>query len=256
MGSFLSTHVRKFRSSKKVCNPLPRERRALSVSQNPSNAGLFGRLPFEIRHAIYVYALGGDLVHLTHTFPLKEMGYHACQWSDPYSHHYHTAGEPGPRNRICLLKTCRQIYIEALPVLYSTNTFGLFGAHNLSVFCDFSRTTRKDRLDSIASIHIKCEMDGLVSDVFLQEWKQTWEILATQMPGLKDLKVHLTKLYFPQLGLALDEDWVKPMLKVRGLKKFEFDLAQGIGSDESTAVYNEKLEWFQKELYASTCAPR
>lgn len=97
-------------------------------------------------------------------------------------------------------------------------------------------------------------MDGLVSDAFLQEWKQTWEILATQMPGLKDLKVHLTKLYFPQLGLALDEDWAKPML--RGLKKFEFDLAQGIGSDESTAVYNEKLEWFQKELYASTCAPR
>lgn len=76
------------------------------------------------------------------------------------------------------------------------------------------------------------------------------------MPGLKDLKVRLIKTYLPQLNLALEEDWVKPMLRVRGLRTFGFDLAQVIGSEESTAEYNEKLEWFQSKLKASMCAPR
>ena len=76
------------------------------------------------------------------------------------------------------------------------------------------------------------------------------------MPGLKDLEVNLVKIYSPQLELALEEDWLKPMLDVRGLRSFGFDLAQGIGSNESTAEYNEKLEWFQNELQTSMCAPR
>ena len=245
MGNF-SFLVRKFRPSKKTSSPLPRERRPLSVPQVPSNAGLFGRLPFEIRHAIYLYALGGDIVHLNSTSAVTEMGYPTHQWSE----------QPRPKNRLCLLKTCRQIYIEASPVFYSTNTFGIVGAHNLSVFCDFFQTLRKDRLDSIASVYINCQLDASISYVFLQEWRQTWDVLATQMPGLKDVKVRLTKTYFPQLNLALEEEWVKPMLEVRGLKRFEFSLAQEVGAYESTAEYNEKLERFQNELEASMCAPR
>ena len=76
------------------------------------------------------------------------------------------------------------------------------------------------------------------------------------MPGLKDLKVRLIKAHLPQLELAFEEDWVKPMLEIRGLRIFEFDLAQEVGSEESTAEYNEKLECFQNELQASMCAPR
>lgn len=270
MGCFSFLLKRRSRSSKTESSPLPRERRALSVSQKVSNAGLFDRLPVEIRHMIYVYALGGNLLHLIRTATSNEIGYHACEWSQPYFHHYHTAGKPSPKYGLCLLKTCRQIYIEASPVVYSTNTFGFWGAHSLSMFCEFSRTIRKDRLDSIASIYINCQADDYVSsnaharsspvdrrrNVFLQDWRQTWEVLATRMPGLKDLKVRLIKTYFPQLELALDEDWVKPMLDVRGLRRFGFDLAQAIGSEESTAEYNEKLEWFQNELQASMCAPR
>lgn len=262
--------MRRSSSSKKGSSPLPRERRVLSVSQKATNAGLFDRLPFEIRHLIYVYALGGELLHLTRTAASKEMGYHASQLSQPYLHHYHTAGRHSPKHRLCLLKTCRQIYIEASPVIYSANTFGISGAHNLPVFCEFSRKIRKDCLNSITSIYINCQADDYVSsnvrarsspierrgNVFLQDWKQTWEILATHMPGLKDLKVRLIKPYLPQLNFALEEDWVKPMLRVRGLRTFGFDLAQGIGSEESTAEYNEKLEWFQSKLQGSMCAPR
>ena len=76
------------------------------------------------------------------------------------------------------------------------------------------------------------------------------------MPGLKDLKVRLIKAHLPQLELALEEGWVSPMLEIRGLRRFEFDLAQEVGSEESTAEYNEKLERFQNELQASMCAPR
>lgn len=153
-------------------------------------------------------------------------------------------------------------------MFYSSNTFAIYGANNLAVLYDFSQTVAKGRLDLMTSLHISCEIDKYVREgivghdptmhpgaVFLHRWRQTWRIVATQMPGLKDLKVRLTK-YFPPLPLTLDEDWVKPMLNVRGLRRFEIDLAQQLGSDESTAHYNEKLEWFQDKLRASMCAPR
>lgn len=204
---------------------------------------------------IYDYALGGDEVKLTDTNALKEMGYHACQWSQPYSNHYHADGEPCPRNRLSLLQTCRQIYVEAAPVLYSTNTFVILGQNNTPGFCDFSRSIRKDRLDLITSMYINCQAMYL-EDVFIQDWRQMWEILATKMPGLKVLKVRLIKNFTPPLELALEKDWVRPMLKVRGLKRFDFDLAQEVWSEESTAEYNDKLEWFQNELQAMMCVSR
>lgn len=269
MGCFPSLLVREPRSCKTVSTRLPQQRRALSVSQKASNAGLFDRLPFEIRRLIYIYALGGDLLQLTQTSFSKKTGYHAYQWSLPYFRHYLAAEEHSPKYQLGLLMTCRQVYIEASPVLYSTNTFGIIGAHDLPLFCEFSQTIRKDRLDSITSMYINCQADDYVSDAlarpslimskvntFLQDWRQTWEVLATRMPGLKDLKVRLIKAYLPQLELAFEEDWVKPMLEIRGLRRFEFDLTQEVGSEESTAKYNEKLEWFQNELQASMCAPR
>lgn len=93
-------------------------------------------------------------------------------------------------------------------------------------------------------------------NVFLKKWRQTWEVLATQMVGLRDLEVRLVKVHFPPLELTLQEDWVKPMLEVRGLRRFDLDLAQGIGSHESTAEYNERLEWFQMELRTSMCSAK
>ena len=252
MGHILSRLVRKSKSFKTRSSPLPRECRPPSISQSSSNAGLFDRLPLEIRHMIYVYALGGDILYLIQT--ATSLGYHACQWSHPYSMHCHTVGEFNPRNRLCLLETCRQIYTEASPVLYSTNTFGILGANNLPVFCEFSRSIRKARLDSITSIYINCQADA-VGDIFLRNWTQTWEILATRMPGLKHVRVRLLK-HFPPLELALEERWVKPMLEVGGLKRLEFDLAQEIGSGESTADYNERLEWFQNKLQALMCSSR
>ena len=188
---------------------------------------------------IYVYALGGDVLYLT---------------TSEKSTHCNTYGEFYPRNRFCLLETCRQIYTEASPVLYSANTFGILGANNLPVFCEFSRSIRQARLDSIASIYINCQADA-VGDIFLRNWTQTWEILATRMPGLKHVRVRLVK-HFPPLELALEERWVKPMLEVGGLKRLEFDLAQEIGSGESTADYNERLEWFQNKLQALMCSSR
>ena len=125
----------------------------------------------------------------------------------------------------------------------------------MPVFWDFSRSIRKDRLELITSMHISCPADD-VENVGLQYWRPTWEIIATQMPGLKDMKVRLVKVHFPPLELALEEDWVKPMLEVRGLRRFEFELAQEIWSGESTAEYNERLEWFQNELQAVMCASR
>lgn len=44
------------------------------------------------------------------------------------------------------------------------------------------------------------------------------------MPGLKNLKVRLSRYIDPHLVLDLDEDWVKPMLQMRGLDAFELQV--------------------------------
>lgn len=264
MVRFLSFLGRKSKSTRKTSAALPREHRALPTSGDLSKSGLFGRLPFEIRYMIYVYALGANLLHLTNDGVLKKVGDPAYKTIQRGCQCYYRETEP---YQLCLLQTCRQIYVEASSVLYSTNTFGIFGGDNLSSFCAFSRHIPRDRLEMITSICINCPVDDYISmvvlcgfpqgqDVFLTKWRQTWEILATQMVGLRDLEVRLVKVHFPPLKLTLQEDWVKPMLEVRGLRRFEFDIAQGIGSDESTAEYNERLEWFQKELQTSMCSAK
>lgn len=263
MGCFPCLFMNKSRFRRAGSSLPPQDRRALSGS---SHAGLFGKLPYEIRYMIYVHALNGDLLHVTNAASQTKLCYHDHQGSHSSLRHYHPVEDPSPSHKIYLLKTCRQIYVEASPVLYSTNTFGIFGDHNLPVFCAFSLSIRQDYLVLIRSIRINCQADKYISGVlgrlpprdnnFLQDWRQAWEILSTRMPGLKDLKVRLMKIYYPPLDLSLEEEWVKPMLKVRGLRRFELDLAQGIGSDQSTAEYNEKLDWFQNELQERMCSPR
>lgn len=265
MVRFLFCLGRKSKSSETRLTPLPQKRQALLDSGLPSKSGVFGRLPFEIRHMIYVYALGSNLLHLIREGPWRDVNHRPLPMTQPIL--LRCYGRTEPYRLPCLLQTCRQIYVEASPVLYSTNTLGIFGVNGLSMFRDLSRRIRKDHFDVITSICINCQVDdyvgvgtnGIVESHetgFLDNWRQTWEVLATQMVGLRDLEVQLFKIYFPPLKLSLQEDWVKPMLEVRGLRRFEFDLAQGIGSDQSTADYNEKLEWFQRELRSSACSAR
>ena len=152
----------KRRQNAAVPKPLPRKRRALSTSARDApleRMGLLGRLPFEIRRMVYRHALGGRLLHIRHRPAQKRMG-HYDAYEDIYRS-YSAEKKPWKKNpqngKTALLKTCRQIYVEAAHVLYTTNAFtGLFGDHNDSHYVYFFQTIRPERLASIASIEVSC----------------------------------------------------------------------------------------------------
>lgn len=218
---------------------------------------------------IYIHALGGDLLHLIHTATVRTKRVHVFEIVCPFFCRGGPFGEIEEFDMLHLLPTCRLIYTEATRVLYSTSTFGIFEFSSLSVFCDFAQQIGADRLEMITSMCINRQVDGDIAAAvlnpdpndprragFLVKWKRTWEVFATRMPGLREVNVRLTKRYEPRLKPALEEEWVKPMLEVRGLRKFEFDLSQEVDAWESTAEYNRKLEWFQQALREALCSPR
>ena len=72
------------------------------------------------------------------------------------------------------------------------------------------------------------------------------------MPGLAVLRVRL-KRTAQELGLGLEEDWIRPMLKVRGLRVFELVLeGDGVCRDWS-GEYWERLRELQGVLGKRLC---
>ena len=122
---------------------------------------LLRRLPAELRSAIWAYAIGGDefclitipwkLTTAPHVDPAAAFD----TWDDIALSRYHTtsgcAVQPLTPRRTALLKTCRQIYIEAVELLYSTNTFVL---HDCDTLVTLSRSIPPQRLDSIRSLRL------------------------------------------------------------------------------------------------------
>jgi len=248
---------RKFYAS--MPKPLPRKRRTLSTyteGATISRTGLFGRLPYELRRMIYVCILGNDLVRVT------------CVWGKKRFGHFdsndlaYTFDRTRSKSKVALLKTCRQIYIEAMEVLYTTNTFGFsFNKNNLEPHGYFPSTIRPSRLASITSLRIDCEVDTF--DSFEREsakgnWQLLWGEIATKMPGLKELTMRLPEStrHNSNFRFGLEEEWLKPILEVRGLENFTFDIECTDSGFlwEFTSEYRDKVQWLKSYVEEKLCA--
>ncbi|MCJ1225166.1 hypothetical protein MMC12_001815 [Toensbergia leucococca] len=224
--------------------PLPTMRRQLTGLGSPSPQSLISpfltKLPPEIRLQIYAYLLGDSVLHLVHLrhrlthvrcaspapldAPLDAP--HVCYPSTGGHHLYPIYIGLNPRLEIAILRTCRQIYTEAMPVLYSTNTFDM---DNLDCLIYLSQTIRRTRLASIRTLNLSWmpHCVPLVTETTAaskeapyddQTWLHFWGIVATQMPGLVNLKLHLR----PMSGEFQDEAiWLKPLFQLNGLKSFD-----------------------------------
>ena len=163
--------------------PLSRRQRRRQVhcantEKHLNNAGLFARLPCELRLQIYEYVLGGRQINIVHC-PNKQRLAHRCQLYDPASPRdnfrdaRNQCGEERwtapPCNLAPLLRTCRLIYSEAAEILYTKNSFGVCSLLNLASFVCFSRTIRPERLASISSLTIAVQnwwrLDGQAKDM-------------------------------------------------------------------------------------------
>lgn len=243
--------------------PLPRRRKSLSIaspsstsSTNPTNTNhkltktpktpkippnpqldcaLLARLPLELRLEIYAYVFGGTVIHLIQ-IP-RRIAHTRCRLPaapDPVRECRPAIRVPlHPRlgmvatANVALLKTCRQIYTEAAHVLYAVNTFDV---NQLSTFIGFSRTVIPSRLAAITRLHLSwttvdmtfasMDRDGL------GQWYRCWCIIASDMPGLRDMKLCMGA----DTAFSMQEKWVVPLCEVRGLRRFELSVEGQAGT--------------------------
>ena len=243
-----------------IPKPLPRKRRALSISTGEpqiNNMGLFSRLPFELRHAIYVYAIGNRLLHVTHVPRQRRMGHFDDDWTDAYPF-YTSPGEVCQSNgKTALLKTCRQIYLEAAPVLYTTNTLaGLFYAHRWADFTYFFPTIRPYRLASMSSLYIRCPSKVLrpfASSSIKKRWRLLCNSIATKMSGLRHFHLALCETLEETFPLSLEEQWIQPMLQIHGLLTLRLEIEPYPHMASFSTRYCDEIDRLKRDLERKMC---
>ncbi|KAI9876698.1 MAG: hypothetical protein M1830_005904 [Pleopsidium flavum] len=243
--------------------------RKLSVSYDPKlnlNSSLLGRLSPELRLQIYGYVLGGNLIHLV--LVRQRIAHVCCTSSSPNDferdcceiirHSVVPRSLDLPRSAISLslLRSCRQIYNEAIRLLYSANTFDV---DDLSALLHFSRAILPQRLASITRLHINWMREPLESISAINPGRapydkttylQFWRTVATKMPALAELRLIITDPWWAR-KLGMDHGWVRPLKAVRGLKTFEFDVGpQRFGELD---VDRAQVKVFGQKLRDSMC---
>lgn len=246
--------------------PKSRSKRSkdVSLSYDPvinTSSHLLARLPLELRRQIYAYVLGNQVVHILLT-PTRIA--HVCCASPTHTDFSRTCyprarqlfvPEPVPIPpsdiAIGLLLSCRQIYAEALPILYSLNTFDF---DDLSAFNLFAKNISPSGLSSIKSLHLKW-FAGYPPLQFAQTksptsapgddatYLQFWHVLASQMPALTELRMAIVgSVWVWRLGLQ--DPWVQPVKQVKGLDVFDLEIVEPLynySSKEQTEVFASGL---------------
>ena len=246
---------------------LPQERQSSirSTHIDPiKNMGLIGWLPYEIRQMVYLQALGDRLLHLVSIPAPNRLGQFDCRLTASASH-VHTLEASRSLwlpwdGMLALLQSCRQIHLEASTILYTTNTFAVFGAQEIPAFVSLSRTITGDRLASIARLYINFSVyeweatsghRSLVKPEFRGHWEAMCNVMATKMPGLKYLSIHLTTSNAQSL-LDHQEEWTASLLAIQGLRTLDFGLESTRRADR---IVESRLVLLREQLQEQLCAP-
>ncbi|OBT52720.1 hypothetical protein VE04_06579 [Pseudogymnoascus sp. 24MN13] len=146
-----------------------------------------------------------------------------CRWAN-------LGGDPGPPNGMmgklkldfAILLTCRQMYSEAIDILYSTTTFD-FDTRQL--LCDFSSLVLPQRFALISAIEMKWYFLNLGCSVIpakdRQLYHDMWAMLA-RMPNLRHLEIAVIAHECPNPAPAdLKEVWLGPLKQLGKMDVFE-----------------------------------
>ncbi|KAL5356473.1 hypothetical protein BJX96DRAFT_142862 [Aspergillus floccosus] len=212
------------------------------------------RLPWEIRHQIWSYVLGGRLLHIVRGHktllviecledfgPDLETRQHGCWgWScgPPFDwlgfYMQPQDGHPArPANLLPLLQTCRVIYTEAVAVLYESN---IFDFNHLDSLLYFRQSVLPQRLNQIRRLNLSWDIQWSLSSACafpshdLPTWYKVCDVLAS-FHGLQELRVHLTSQSDLPAGEHGKPSW-KPLL----------DALQPIKWPTTSVVYLPSLE--------------
>ena len=250
-----------------IPQPLPQPRKR-SLSNLPatmplSTCSLLTKLPLETRLEIYFYALGGNLIHIVRKG--KNLGHVRCKLmhqTDFTRSCRPAALRTSPEltsgvlaftsnGNLALLRACRQIYIEAVHILYASNTFDF---DHQDMFLYFSSGILPQRLAAIKHLHLNLDIENvkkpqLGSKEQRNAWCQLWQIVAKSMSSLTHLHIRLIGEHAAKHPVLDRTWWTAPILEVRGLKEFEIEYvapgnnrnAFGQGVGQMTELWVEEI---------------
>lgn len=254
-------------------NSRHRKRRALSVTRTSNTqpqCTFLSRVPGEIRNAIYLLLLGNRRLCIHQDGPNNRLRLSHEGWTDVQT--MLSDNPPYPTNKLAILQTCQQIYVEAADILYTTNCFQMPDMDYIKAFNLFTRTISPTRLASITSLSLICEIDYFeplhpYASTMFKHWKRMWATICLDMSALRHLTLQLQLLWIiKSLKLTANTYWVKPILQLRNLETFElivehddivapegFAHLQRPGDVEPLTARAEWLKQYSKKLL---CSPR
>lgn len=204
----------------KIPDERPKRPRALTyssdqqhqqVTQDQAQSGLMSKLPREVRELIWSFLIGGHLLHivpnqngqvayLCHEYIGKERNtrnHVSCRPSlEPGSPRKIISNEfaTEPVNLLPLLLTCRMVYSEAIPILYSDNIFDIYKVDSLAFF---DLAVPSHRLMQIRRLNITWDyLHHSLGHQYNESqvpkyWERVGLILETKFTGLRELTIHL-----------------------------------------------------------------
>lgn len=194
------------------------------------------RLPLEIRQVIYSYVLGRqDNFLIMVPFKLRAL-LDSCTWDSQHRDHpqrcYPLDVKANGRwitdqrrrfwpQRTALLRICRQVYVEAIGLLYTQNTFVI--THPQILF-RFAKSIPIQRFNSVRNLRISFSPRncGVLSYWAFNywrraEWDMFWKLVAS-MEGLRTLKVDI--LDGTADNLSPHNSLLGDIMHIRGLQMF------------------------------------
>ena len=248
-------------------DPLPPYRLNLSNSSinkpsasNSEICSLLTRFPFEIRRRIYEFTLGGNRLLLHHEHKHIKLRSEIIpldppSWASEYRNYRHDEAHqvsggiqhlPG----FPLLLTCRQIYMEAVSILYDENIFDLDSPLILVYLAE--RCLRPQRLKAIRHLGLNWRYfddpghftEKIHEPYDFETWEKFWNIVAFRL-NLQSLNVRL-EYVGESHRLNLDGNWVQPMLKVKDIGQAQITI------DWLTSPYDkQELSNLERQLEKS-----
>ncbi|KAL8954102.1 MAG: hypothetical protein Q9222_000081 [Ikaeria aurantiellina] len=254
--------------------PLSRSRRRtlsiLPATTPQSTSRFLTVLPLEVRQEIYAWVLGGRLVHIVRKG--KYMAHIRCKLNGPSDFtracrpaaaatcHEESPGLAFTANgNIALLMTCRQIYKEAVEILYSSNTFDF---DHQDLFLLFTRSILPQRLAQIRSLEfsfktLHLKLPFAYAESVKSAWVLMWRIIAKDTPALRHLRLRIGGehgLPYPSMDR---EWWMEDILQVTGLQSFdiEFRAPSNVWMEYGDGVF--EMERLMKEsIRDAVCSDR
>ncbi|KAL8931344.1 MAG: hypothetical protein Q9211_007033 [Gyalolechia sp. 1 TL-2023] len=194
---------------------------------------LLKRLPLEIRQEIYGYVLGRQencLILLPFKIRAVPEGHHISKtdvvWASTNGRVISGNGKRFWPQRPALLRTCRQIYTEAISLLYSDNTFII---KHPELLLRFAKAIPPQRLDCIRTLRVCLQPwhCGVVSQWAhtpsrREEWESFWRIVAA-MQNLMNLDVEIVDEIYSHPWAEeqnISQILLPSLLRLRGLHTF------------------------------------